>query len=68
MFEAALRECYIDIIKSYPWVRVSESGHFFLGHGAELVKRNNGYGVASLSEQGSESKLDTESMALFFLS
>ena len=53
-FERLLRELYLDIVRSFPWCRISESVHFFLGHGGMLVRRNGGFGLMTLSEQGSE--------------
>ena len=53
--ESSLNNLYIYIAKEFPWARVSESLHAFLGHGAEFVRRNGNIGLSTLSEQGSES-------------
>ena len=54
MFDKNTMELYVFILKTSPWVHISPSVHGWMGHGGEMIRRNENRGLEKLSEQGSE--------------
>ena len=48
------RSTYILILEEFPWVLLTECLHDVLGHSAEAIEANDGFGLGWFSEQGSE--------------
>ena len=48
------RQTYLLIVESLPWAKVTECLHDVLGHSAEAIERNDGFGLGNFTEQGSE--------------
>ena len=42
------KECYLLRVELWPWSSVPESIHRVLGHSAEAIQRNGGYGLGLL--------------------
>ena len=52
---ARCMEAILLIADKYPWVKINHTRHGVLHHSYELVERNDGYGLGSLSEEALES-------------
>ena len=49
------KETYILVLDSFPWPSITPTLHKLLAHSEELIREHNsGYGLKSLSEEGSE--------------
>jgi hypothetical protein len=47
-------ETYVYLLEKCEFAHISESLHGTLGHGWQLIELNDGYGLGTLTEQGSE--------------
>lgn len=50
---------YLRLLETFPWMSVSPSCHRLLAHAAELIERNDGYGLGDETEQPSEASHKT---------
>jgi hypothetical protein len=53
-FEDFCNKTYLLLCEEFPWVSVSTSVHRLLGHSAERIRLNQGYGLGMVSEEGLE--------------
>jgi hypothetical protein len=53
-FEDFCNKTYICLCEEFPWVSVSTSVHRLLGHSAERIRLNHGFGLGMISEEGLE--------------
>lgn len=53
-FELYCNETYLKLFEYFPWVNVTGSVHRLLGHSAERMIMNNGYGLGNFSEEALE--------------
>ena len=50
------KETYLLVLESFPWASITPTLHKLLAHSEELIRdSNSGYGLKSLSEEGTES-------------
>ena len=50
------KETYLLVLDSFPWASITPTLHKLLAHSEELIRdSNSGYGLKSLSEEGTES-------------
>ena len=54
-FDHYLRETYVFLLDTWPWIRISETVHRLLGHTAHVIAVNGNRGLKRMAEQGSES-------------
>ena len=47
-------DVYLGLLTDFPWVYLSPSLHTLWGHVAEMIEENDGFGLGTISEQGSE--------------
>ena len=50
-------ELYLRLVCDFSWINISTSVHILLAHASQLVTANEGFGLGTVSEQGSEGKL-----------
>ena len=53
-FEEFCNQTYILLCQNFPWVSVTTSVHRLLGHSAERIRLNQGFGLGLISEEGLE--------------
>ena len=53
-FHVKATEAYTALTTTFTWASVPETIHRFLGHGAAVMKRNGGWGLGLMSEEGLE--------------
>ena len=50
-FKQLCNEASLNICENFPWFKINHTLHGPLHHGVELISRNDGYGLGSLSEE-----------------
>jgi hypothetical protein len=53
-FEQYCNETYCSLAQNFPWASIPTSVHRILGHSAERIQLNLGYGLGKYSEEGLE--------------
>ena len=51
-YDKLCKDVNVEIIKMFPWAKISESMHRVLAHSAELIEDNGNFGLGGQSEEG----------------